>query len=382
MLANLDSVPWATLHHAYGPATDVPPLLRALASSDADARKKAWHELYGNLWHQGTVYEATAHAVPFLIELSQAHQVPDRHLVLEYLGSVALGRSYWDVHQHVGFLQGERSKPDFQERLDKELACVRATREAVRAGAPSYAALLADPAPLVRAGAVYLLGHFPEDAERNIGRIQAHIASGEANEVARTACLLAIGLLASAHEASAAWLEQVASAGTELRSVRVAAALWLAWSRGPAIPQAARALLVDAAASPGQVKAVFQQLPWEAEVQAYCSAALAIVAGDRAQSLPALIQALDDVTPYQSWDVARSMLHLVFADGPMPAGTTVAALTDDQRMALNAIVQSKTFWAGFGKGQYVANAMQVLQAFGLPDKPGNLQAFLGGKPAR
>jgi hypothetical protein len=64
VLEGLDDVGWETLHHAYGPDTDVPQLLRAIASDNAAVRSDAWHYLYGNLWHQGTVYEATAHAAP------------------------------------------------------------------------------------------------------------------------------------------------------------------------------------------------------------------------------------------------------------------------------------------------------------------------------
>jgi hypothetical protein len=89
MLEGLDDVPWGTFQHAYGPAEDVPGLLRRLASGDAEA---LW-ELYGNIWHQGTVYEATAHAVPFLIALASAAEVPNRQEILAYLGWRARGPS-------------------------------------------------------------------------------------------------------------------------------------------------------------------------------------------------------------------------------------------------------------------------------------------------
>lgn len=70
MLDRLDEVPWGSLHHAYGPAADVPGLLRALA--DPDQREGALWALYGNVFHQGTRYEATPHVVPFLVELIDA----------------------------------------------------------------------------------------------------------------------------------------------------------------------------------------------------------------------------------------------------------------------------------------------------------------------
>jgi hypothetical protein len=43
MLEGLDDVGWETLHHAYGPATDVPQ--RAIASDNAAVRSDAWPSL-------------------------------------------------------------------------------------------------------------------------------------------------------------------------------------------------------------------------------------------------------------------------------------------------------------------------------------------------
>jgi hypothetical protein len=50
---------WATLEHAYGPATDAPKTLVALLDADQSARTKALDELHGILHHQSTIYEAT-----------------------------------------------------------------------------------------------------------------------------------------------------------------------------------------------------------------------------------------------------------------------------------------------------------------------------------
>ncbi|MET7981235.1 MULTISPECIES: hypothetical protein [unclassified Streptomyces] len=64
--AELDDVRWSDLTHAYGPAEDVPELIRALYEDDEEAADEAVHELYGNIHHQGTIYQASAPAVPFL----------------------------------------------------------------------------------------------------------------------------------------------------------------------------------------------------------------------------------------------------------------------------------------------------------------------------
>lgn len=68
-LADVDAQPWADLQHAYGSAADVPGHLRALAGDSEEAASEAVSELYGSILHQGSVYGATARAVPYLARL-------------------------------------------------------------------------------------------------------------------------------------------------------------------------------------------------------------------------------------------------------------------------------------------------------------------------
>src|SRR5262249_25230696 len=95
VLENLDNVDWAKIHHAYGPATDVPAQIRAIAFGDEQQRKNAIWELHGNIWHQHTVYEASSFAVPFLIELVQ-NKIAEEE-VLSLIALLATGTSYLDV---------------------------------------------------------------------------------------------------------------------------------------------------------------------------------------------------------------------------------------------------------------------------------------------
>ncbi|WP_026251557.1 MULTISPECIES: hypothetical protein [unclassified Streptomyces] len=72
VFAGLGRIAWPELHHAYGPADDVPDLLRALAATDEESAEEAEQELWSSLVHQGTVYRATVPAVPFLARLAAA----------------------------------------------------------------------------------------------------------------------------------------------------------------------------------------------------------------------------------------------------------------------------------------------------------------------
>jgi len=96
MLERLDDIDWSKLHHAYGEAIDVPDLIRSLLSNDKKVREDAMYELCGNIWHQGTVYEASSYAVPFLQELLKSPDTPDKVSIAALLADMAIGYGVYD----------------------------------------------------------------------------------------------------------------------------------------------------------------------------------------------------------------------------------------------------------------------------------------------
>lgn len=189
MLDQLDEVPWEKLTHAYGSASDVPAMLRALAEGDPDALS----ELFGNIWHQGTVYEATAFAVPFLIELLDVDSV-DRLGVLELLRSIANGSSYPDVHGSCG---GDTS--EHQAALARELEWVRAAHIAVEAGVPVYLRLLLHSDESMRVAVAYTLAACRDAKAMIVPALMARIPT-ELVEEPCACLLLAIGELGGAND--------------------------------------------------------------------------------------------------------------------------------------------------------------------------------------
>ena len=91
MLENIDKVDWANLKHAYGSAVNIPENIRNLASLDDEIRDRALNKLYGNIFHQGSRYEAAPYAIPFLYELIDSESIRDKHKLIYYLISLALG---------------------------------------------------------------------------------------------------------------------------------------------------------------------------------------------------------------------------------------------------------------------------------------------------
>ncbi|MDA2814687.1 HEAT repeat domain-containing protein [Nocardiopsis sp. RSe5-2] len=139
MFEGLEDIPWADMEHAYGPADEMPDLLRGLVDPDPAERETALDGMYGAVHHQGDVYECTLAAVPFLVRIAGAPGVPGRAGVLGLLASI--GGADWD--DGLG---------DEGHRPAEDSTYARAER-AVAAEVPLFQLLLADGDPAVRAAA-------------------------------------------------------------------------------------------------------------------------------------------------------------------------------------------------------------------------------------
>jgi hypothetical protein len=121
MLDDLDRIDWSQLSHAYGAATDVPELIHRLMDGSSEVRETALADLFSTIWHQGTVYDATSYAVPFLIELVTDTTLPDRSHVLYLLHAIAEGwldcQRYAAEKERKKFVSAETTERHARERL-------------------------------------------------------------------------------------------------------------------------------------------------------------------------------------------------------------------------------------------------------------------------
>ncbi|NTF43365.1 hypothetical protein [Rhizobium rhizogenes] len=72
-MLSLDDIRWSELQHAYGDASNIPNLLRRLASSPGPKRNHRdapWFDLWSSLCHQGDVYSASYVAVPHIVKIA------------------------------------------------------------------------------------------------------------------------------------------------------------------------------------------------------------------------------------------------------------------------------------------------------------------------
>jgi hypothetical protein len=196
MLEALDQVPWAEIEHAYGPATDVPDLLRQLLDHDPRVRSETLHVLYGNVFHQGTRYPATPYVVPFLIEMCASPAVYNRYDLLRYWGSLIVGyfnvqeRPCWGDGERIHFY-GEIQKPEEADPYTKALH--NTYRESLK-GFDLLCDLLVDDDIALRAGAAWVLACLPTNAGASVPRLDAQLRV-ELSGWVRAAIVFALGEL-------------------------------------------------------------------------------------------------------------------------------------------------------------------------------------------
>lgn len=281
MLRGLDALAWGTLDHAYGPGDDLPEVIRAAASTDEEQARAAVDELFGSVFHQGTVYPASVAVVPFVAELAVTPTVHHRFLLVYLLGGMA------DPREAYG-------------------AAVDAVRAAVTAQVPRLLPLLADPDRRVRETVAYTLAQCPDAAGPVAARLRQRWAVEDAPLV-RASLLAAGGRLDPA-----GWAERLSEAvGEAHATVRAAAALTLAWAGLP-WPSRATAAVISAYRDGDPL------------------AGWVWTSGD--DSLPELLQRFDDVTVVPA-TVLRALVHATKAETRRGAVYAVQALNLTRRSA-------------------------------------------------
>ncbi|WP_405938845.1 PBS lyase [Streptomyces sp. NBC_00726] len=201
MFAGIEEVDWASMRHAYGPADDVPALLRGLASADPAERERALDGMYGAVHHQGDVYPCTLACIPFLFELVADPWVPDRGDIVELLTSIG------------GIDLGSDDEEEIGEDEAECAANYAMAAAAVSAGAGVFFALLADEDQGVRLSAPLALAALHDEPARVLALLRARLAA-ERDEEVRLALVEAAGRLALRHRPLAGpvaeWLGRLA----------------------------------------------------------------------------------------------------------------------------------------------------------------------------
>ncbi|MGB1288560.1 MAG: HEAT repeat domain-containing protein [Aggregatilineales bacterium] len=376
MLENLDKVNWSELEHAYGSAEDVPDLIRGLLSDDEAYREQVWGTLYGNIWHQGTVYEATAYAVPFLIELLESPDFPDKVAMLNYLSTLAQGNSYHDVHQHLSFFQ-EEDTSEMNALIAQELQWVKDAREGVYQHYLLYAKLLHDDDRHVRLEAVSLIGVFDEHPDTLLPILRRHLAS-ETDIYVRTKIMIALGRILSAHEDSSAAIVEPYLASENPMIMRFMAAQVTVWIKGEDTPSSVIDILKEAVTQLDVLEDAYEQMDADRDdVLGALSATMTFLKLEDTEKIVAyLIQSLDNLPFFRGMAVSDALLSLLFEGKKVPDGTKGSELTVFQRELLRAISDNVLQTEIEGQVSINGNASNLLRAYGLPSRKEDIDVFL------
>jgi hypothetical protein len=363
MLEKIQEICWEQLQHAYGTAEDVPSLIQALVT---DNYSQAIYELYGNIWHQGTVYEATPVTIPFLIELLEYESIPSRAEILVLLAHLACGHSYLEVHGDLPWYDSQRNSSDFREQLQKEQEWVESSYLAVSSGMSVYRRLLEDESHQVRSNAAYLLSLFPQSVE--LVPLLMELQADEEHPATRASLLLSLGTLGRTEDDVADLLGHVLHHCDEPLP-QLAAAMALARTQVP-MPEFALSLLLHTLKNIDAVDEGYAELPWATGTVVADISQLLSEMGPEVQeeALPQLLGVLDNVPAYSALHVAEALLALTFPHGL--GALQIEPLNPSQRQVLEALGKSDNVWT------FNLNLSDLLNFYGLPDWRDKLQMFL------
>jgi hypothetical protein len=407
VLDGLDDIDWARLGHAYGPADDVPGQLRALLDPDATVRDEALGELYGNVFHQGNRFEASAYAVPFLLAMLTDAATPDPAAVLGLLSALAIGYDEgvlpdgfpvaeyrraakggrallaakpppWtggdeSQKEYVEYLYVESLSRADQGRLWAYVAL--ATYDAVRAGVPVFRALLGHADPDVRLVAAYLLAWFPEEADDSVAALARAVDVAETPGAVAT-MLVSSGLLGAAPDGR--WL-------TDARPlVRWAAAIGRARVLGAAADPATVEELLRWASAPSEDDTTEpvegEWVPFlNGDLGGYAALALRQLGPQHAgRAFDALLVRLPTVDGDRSLTLLGVALRLAFPDGLTAARPPVDTLTPRQRRLVEELSRSTEPW--LIDGEQFGNVSELIGGYGLPGSREEMSAYLARTP--
>src|SRR5260221_11060504 len=106
MFETLNTIDWPHVESCYGTSEEIAAAIRGLVSAEASVRGRARETLWMSLEHQGSVYEASALAVPFLLAILADPQTQDKGQLVHFLAHLGcrglyLGHWYEDLQTRL-----------------------------------------------------------------------------------------------------------------------------------------------------------------------------------------------------------------------------------------------------------------------------------------
>ncbi|MEW6735494.1 MAG: hypothetical protein AB1489_29655 [Acidobacteriota bacterium] len=423
MLEKLNDIDWQRISHAYGPATDVPDQLRALASLDKKIRDEAYHHLYGNIYHQGTRWSASAKVVPFLFELLAGKQVQEKDRIIHLLIALAIGdeeeylpfgidpqdlfKEAEDLEKLSDFERLNSFNFDDYESLSEEEANIidrlpvlwaRNTYNAVAERAETFLEFINSENAAIKIAATYAVAWFPNITDKALHIIRVVIAR-EKESYQKANIILSLGMLAHYQriDSDIPMLMKLLSS-TAPTIERIAAAIAIATICKSSSPPEVIAALIEFAGngclqfapilpeaipflSSGNpdvpdIREQSRLIPWKnGELVSYASLILSHCGlNDDKRIVAELCGALELAKPLAKLTITGALLSYIFYR--MPAKGRFVELTPLQQQALIAIDQ---FGCWKINGRYFSTYGNLVTSFGLPGLPEKFHDYVSSR---
>lgn len=386
MLEGLDKVDWSNINHSHDKATKIPNWIRDLASDEKKVRSRAMSNLYEYLNHQGTLYEASAYAVPFFLELLQNNEVKVKGAILHLINSLASFGAYPSLKEDRIFYRFKPDKKDLSlysewhrefewSKWEKELAMAEACQQEASKGVEIYLELLKRKNFRIKREVILLLSNFREHAPEILPTLSKILSKGKNSEI--LICTLAsFGVLASPDPAYYKLIEN-SYLSNDNEVAKLAASIAFVRIFGDAAPQEALQTILNEL--DGLEKGF--STPIQKLYTIYTGSTTKVIGevwevfqylGPRQEKyvVPILIEKTQTLQSYHSLGLLETLVHLTFNEETSTEFPNTH-LTNLQKSILQIIYENKGVW---GWGSLIFK--DVLFSHGIPNKREKLKEYL------
>ncbi|PQO42074.1 hypothetical protein [Blastopirellula marina] len=339
-----NSIDWKNLKQGYGYAKEVPSQLAMLAEGSPEQQEEALFSLWESLYHQGSRFEASPFAVPFLWEILATADVPLQHQLIDFLQGLAVGLGEEFLPRGYD-LELEKQRTESGEwpcLFENEPA--RDCYLAVQEKSETFIEFL-DPSvhPETRLSASFAIPHFAEHLARFQGDISRH-ALRETDFMQLQGLVLCFGMLGrhAQETPDTAWLVDWVTTHS-CPTIQVCASIALATIYESGTPDVARNKLFTALAQAWDLATARPGGNWwnEGDLLGYAATVLPMLGEKyRVESTFVLSEALEklDVCTFA---IPETLLDLLFP-ASRPDGTwKVTDLDGLQRNCLARLLRTR-----------------------------------------
>jgi hypothetical protein len=356
----IDNIPWNKLSHAYsGDASDLGTWLQALFVANNDETfEAALSRIDFVIWHQGAVYSATPHTVPFLIGVLPKCPITSRAQLINLLARIADGKA---PHVQNEFLSSEikygyMDPIEYDERMKEQLTWVKNCQIEVWKGFELYLSLLNDEVTAVRIEVPNLLAtlltqdksHRPEslrhiDLDERVSKIIKICLSGKQDPFVACSFVFGLSSIGTRHTANLSYLKELMRF-TGKERLRICAAICLIDHQRY---DAALDVIIDALSRHHETDKLFNsELPWFAGWLRFQLIARLCTLPPKYIDLvlPALLTSIDTATHWTVDSDVAAILSFAFQGKKVDINKGASTLTDSQRIILQRIYDNKEIW--------------------------------------